>query len=101
MCPQAALPPQRSAVPDSLTDRSCAGPVFLPALPPAWLLLGVNQRWRYGGWRASEDAIGEAEGWEEAKRGISGLHFLAVQPDADSEDLNGLWLLQERDAPKI
>lgn len=25
---------------------------------------------------------------------VRGLHFLAVQPDPDSEELNGLWLLQ-------
>lgn len=30
-----------------------------------------------------------------------GLHFLAVQPDPDSEELNGLWLLQDRPAPNI
>jgi hypothetical protein len=44
---------------------------------------GVNQRWRYGGWRPSPDSIAEAEGWEEAKQGLEGLHFLAVQPDPD------------------
>lgn len=31
---------------------------------------GVNQRWRYGGWRPTEDSIGEAEGWEIAKQGV-------------------------------
>ncbi|KAF8055656.1 RPA1A [Scenedesmus sp. PABB004] len=51
---------------------------------------GVNQRWRYGGWRPSPDSIGEAEGWEEAKAGLGGLHFLAVQPDPDAEDVAGL-----------
>jgi hypothetical protein len=30
-----------------------------------------------------------------------GLHFLAVQPDPDSEELNGLWLLQDRPTPQI
>mmetsp|Transcript_8234 Transcript_8234/g.17643 ORF Transcript_8234/g.17643 Transcript_8234/m.17643 type:complete len:377 (-) Transcript_8234:811-1941(-) len=62
---------------------------------------GVNQRWRYGGWRATPDSIEEAEGWEEAKQGVKGLHFLAVQPDPDSEELNGLWLLQDRAPPQI
>ncbi|MEW5300117.1 MAG: hypothetical protein WDW36_003071 [Sanguina aurantia] len=62
---------------------------------------GVNQRWRYGGWKPSEDSIGEAEGWEESKQGVKGLHFLAVQADPDAEDLNGLWLLQDRPAPQI
>jgi RNA-binding protein Tab2/Atab2 len=40
---------------------------------------GVNQRWRYGGWRPSAEAAEEAAGWEEAKAGLGGLHFLAVQ----------------------
>jgi hypothetical protein len=31
---------------------------------------GVNQRWRYGGWRPSPDSVEEAEGWEEAKQGL-------------------------------
>ncbi|GBF94646.1 hypothetical protein Rsub_07382 [Raphidocelis subcapitata] len=62
---------------------------------------GVNQRWRYGGWRPSPDSIEEAQGWEEAKEGTRGLHFLAVQPDPDSEDLTGLWLLQDRMPPNV
>lgn len=62
---------------------------------------GVNQRWRYGGWRATEDSIEEARGWEEAKQEVKGLHFLAVQADPESEDLNGLWLLQEREYPSL
>lgn len=62
---------------------------------------GVNQRWRYGGWRPSPDSIAEAEGWEEAKAGLEGLHFLAVQPDPDSEELNGLWLLLDKLPPSV
>lgn len=31
----------------------------------------------------------------------SGLHFLAVQPDPDSEELTGLWLLQDRTPPNV
>ncbi|EFJ49209.1 hypothetical protein VOLCADRAFT_74347 [Volvox carteri f. nagariensis] len=62
---------------------------------------GVNQRWKYGSWRPNEDSIGEAEGWEIAKEGVKGLHFLAVQPDPDSEELNGLWLLQDCEPPSI
>lgn len=62
---------------------------------------GVNQRWRYGGWRPSPDSIAEAEGWEEAKAGLEGLHFLAVQPDPDSEELNGLWLLLDKVPPTV
>ncbi|KAG2450829.1 hypothetical protein HYH02_004663 [Chlamydomonas schloesseri] len=62
---------------------------------------GVNQRWKYGSWRPNEDSIGEAEGWEIAKQGVKGVHFLAVQPDPDSEELNGLWLLQDCEPPSI
>jgi hypothetical protein len=62
---------------------------------------GVNQRWRYGAWRPSPDSIAEAEGWEEAKAGLGGLHFLAVQPDPDAEDLNGLWLLLDKLPPNV
>ena len=31
---------------------------------------GVNQRWRYGGWKASPDSIEEARGWEDCKDGV-------------------------------
>lgn len=62
---------------------------------------GVSQRWRYGGWKASPDSIDEAKGWEDCKDGVKGLHFLAVQPDADSDELNGVWLLQDRPPPQI
>jgi hypothetical protein len=31
---------------------------------------GVNQRWRYGGWRTTQDSIEEAAGWEEAKNEV-------------------------------
>jgi len=62
---------------------------------------GVNQRWRYGGWKTNPDAIEEAENWEDCKQGVKGLHFLAVQPDPDSEELKGLWLLQDREPPQI
>ena len=49
--------PSRAAVKADV-DRSCL-----------ILETGVNQRWRYGGWRASPDSIEEAQGWEEAKEG--------------------------------
>lgn len=62
---------------------------------------GVNQRWRYGGWKPSPDSIEEARGWEEAKGEVNGLHFLAVQPDPDSDELNGMWLLQDRAPPQF
>jgi hypothetical protein len=31
---------------------------------------GVNQRWRYGGWVTNQDAIDEAENWEDCKSGV-------------------------------
>lgn len=62
---------------------------------------GVNQRWRYGGWRASPQSADEARGWEASKREIGGLHFLAIQPDPDGEELSGLWLLLDRPPPAI
>lgn len=62
---------------------------------------GVSQRWRYGAWRPSPDSIAEAQGWEESKAGLAGLHFLAVQPDPDSEELKGLWLLLDKLPPNV
>lgn len=62
---------------------------------------GVNQRWRYGGWRASPQSAEEASGWEASKRESGGLHFLAIQPDPDGEELSGLWLLLDRPPPAI
>jgi hypothetical protein len=62
---------------------------------------GVNQRWRYGGWRASAESVEEAAGWEEAKQAVGGLHFLAVQPDPDAPELSGLWLLRDVAPPRV
>lgn len=62
---------------------------------------GVNQRWRYGAYRKADTADQEAVAWERAKKMANGLHFLAVQPDAESEEVSGLWLLQQRDLPSI
>lgn len=62
---------------------------------------GVNQRWRYGAYRRNPNADQEAESWERAKKFAQGLHFLAVQPDAESEEVSGIWLLQNRDLPNL
>lgn len=62
---------------------------------------GVNDRWRYGAYRRSEAADQEAQAWERAKGLAHGLHFLAIQPDPESEEVAGLWLLQQREPPKI
>ncbi|PNH02936.1 hypothetical protein TSOC_011060 [Tetrabaena socialis] len=32
---------------------------------------------------------------------VMGVHFLAVQPDPDSDELNGLWMLQDSEPPTI
>eukprot|EP00891_Asterochloris_glomerata_P003089 jgi/Astpho2/3089/e_gw1.00051.118.1_t len=62
---------------------------------------GVNQRWRYGGYRRSPETTGEAKEWENAKKNNRGLHFLAIQSDAEAEQCEGLWLLQDKELPTI
>lgn len=44
----------------------------LPPSQRSCLILetGVNQRWRYGGWKTNPDAIEEAENWEDCKQGV-------------------------------
>lgn len=37
----------------------------------------------------------EAGGFEEAKEGVDGLHFLAVQRDEEDEEPRGFWLMRE------
>lgn len=71
-------------------DRSC-------------LLLetGVRDRWRYGAWRRSADATGEAEAWEAAKSLSQGVHFLAVQTDPDAESCSGMWVLRDVPPPAV
>ena len=66
----------------------------------ATLLLesGVSQRWAYARWRKSPQATLEAEQWQAAKQGASGLHFLAVQTDAEAATCAGFWLMREFDA---
>jgi hypothetical protein len=39
--------------------------------------------------------------WEDAKVGLGGLHFLAVQPEPDAEESNGLWLLLDKLPPNV
>lgn len=40
----------------------------------------------------------EAQGFEKAKKAAKGIHFLAIQANADSEAFAGFWLLQETSA---
>lgn len=36
-----------------------------------------------------------AQNFEETKRALGGFHFVAVQNDADADDVAGFWLLKE------
>lgn len=36
-----------------------------------------------------------AQNFEEAKRAMGGFHFVAVQSEADADDVAGFWLLKE------
>eukprot|EP00210_Caulerpa_lentillifera_P002491 g2388.t1 len=56
---------------------------------------GVNERWRYGGYRLSEESVTQAKYWEKAKERSKGLHFLTIQDDPEAEYCYGLWLLLE------
>jgi hypothetical protein len=58
--------------------------------------IGVNQRWLYGYYRTSEAAEREAEAWEIAKKKADGLHFLVIQSEIDSDDVDGLWIMWTR-----
>ncbi|KAL3150707.1 TGF-beta-activated kinase 1 and MAP3K7-binding protein 2 [Trebouxia sp. C0010 RCD-2024] len=72
------------------TDRAC---VILET--------GVNQRWRYGSYRRNPETNAEARQWEDAKKLVKGLHFLALQKDEEAEQCAGVWLLQDRESPSI
>ncbi|DBB12647.1 TPA: TGF-beta-activated kinase 1 and MAP3K7-binding protein 2 [Trebouxia sp. C0006] len=72
------------------TDRAC---VILET--------GVNQRWRYGSYRRNPETNAEARQWEDAKKTVKGLHFLALQKDEEAEQCAGVWLLQDREPPSI
>lgn len=69
----------------------------------AFLILetGVNERWRYGGYRRTLESTAEAAAWEEAKVATGGLHFLAVMTDEEADDCAGLWLLLDRKPPAV
>ena len=69
----------------------------------AFLILetGVNERWRYGGYKRTLETTAEAQAWEEAKKKVGGLHFMAVMKDEEADDCDGLWLLLDRSPPNI
>lgn len=62
---------------------------------------GVNKRFRYGGYRRTLETTAEAQAWEEAKKAVNGLHFLAIMIDEESEDCSGLWILVDREMPTV
>ena len=59
---------------------------------------GVNTRWRYAA--LPRGGGPEADAWEDAKKGVNGLHLLVVQAD-DEADPAGCWLLWERAPPQV
>jgi hypothetical protein len=69
----------------------------------AFLILetGVNERWRYGGYKRTLETTAEATAWEDAKQANGGLHFLAVMTDEEADDCAGLWLLLDRKPPNV
>lgn len=69
----------------------------------AFLVLetGVNERWKYGAYRRTQETTEEAFAWEQAKQAIGGLHFLAVMTDEEAEDCSGLWLLLDKKPPTV
>lgn len=60
---------------------------------------GISDRWLYAPYRKSELNNQLAQAWEQAKKDADGLHFLAIQEKSESEDVQGLWLMQERGLP--
>lgn len=54
---------------------------------------GINKRWLYGRYRSNQAAKREAEEWERAKNKAKGIHFLAIQGDDDTDQIEGLWIM--------
>ena len=62
---------------------------------------GGTERWRYGADRRTPETTEEAQAWEDAKKAVGGLHFLAVMTDEEADDCSGLWLLFDKQPPNI
>lgn len=60
-----------------------------------FLETGVSTRWQYATYRVNTSTTQEAKAWEAAKAAAGGVHFLAVQPDPDSDEVEGFWMLRE------
>ena len=63
---------------------------------------GINERWRYATWPRNAVATDqEAREWEKAKAAVGGLHFVAVQQSAESDSIDGFFLMCECAAPTV
>ncbi|KAI4385599.1 hypothetical protein MLD38_003606 [Melastoma candidum] len=65
------------------------------------LSVGISTRYVYATYKKTPVTTSEAEAWESAKRSCGGLHFLAIQPDLESDDCVGFWLLLDLPPPPI
>lgn len=66
-------------------------------LPRLLLETGASDSWIMG--NIKPQTLTEAQSFEEAKQKASGVHFLAVQSDPQTESFAGFWLLQEINLP--
>ena len=63
---------------------------------------GINERWRYATWPRNAVATDqEAREWEAAKKAAGGLHFVAVQESAESDSIDGFFLMCECATPNV
>ena len=66
-------------------------------LPRLLLETGASDSWIVG--NIKPQTLTDAQSFEEAKQKASGVHFLAVQSDPQTESFAGFWLLQELNLP--
>jgi hypothetical protein len=67
----------------------------VPSTPPVLALeTGASEAWILAN-ITTPDLKTEADNFEAAKQAANGVHFLAVQTDANSETFAGFWLMQE------
>jgi len=66
-------------------------------LPRLLLETGASDSWIMG--NIKPQTLTAAQEFEEAKQKASGVHFLAVQSDPQTESFAGFWLLQELNLP--
>ena len=56
---------------------------------------GVNDSWQYAFFRKTKELTDEAREWEQVKKNVDGIHFLAIQTDEEAETTDGFWVLQD------